>query len=245
MKLGFIGTGEMGAALIHALSDYKIFASDASTEKLASLPVTPATNQEVVDKSDIVFLCVRPQNMDEVLDEIKVGEQIIVSIAAAVSLDHLEKKLGKKKLARLMPNIPAAVKKMAGGLAARNLADEDIEKLLHIVRATGTVTYVEEEQINNIMTVSGSGPAFVAKILDEYAKAAVENGMSEDLAKELTFETFKGTIEYLERKNITPAELVEHVSSPGGITVEAIKELTTSFDKVFKRALERTKELEQ
>jgi len=244
MKLGFIGVGEIATCLISGLKNHEICGSSRSEIKNSKVKSLD-NNTDVFKHSEIVFLAVKPQDMDEVLTEIKdsVEDHIVISVAAAISMDHIAEKLGEKKLVRLHPNIPAKINEIAAGYSTRNLTEEDEEKLKQLFKPLGTVLPVDESNIDFIGLFSGSGPAFVAKLVQDYIQAGMKHGLSEEVAKKLAIQTFLGTLKLLQ--TMDPKELVDQVSSPGGITVEAIKELEVEeiFNKTFKRGLERTKEL--
>lgn len=261
-KIGFIGAGKMAEALIKALLEKKvvssssILASDVSSQRLNLLKKqtkikTTKNNNEVVKKSDIVFLAVKPQNMQNVLAEIKKAvskNQIIISIAAGIKLKTIENKLNAK-IVRVMPNTPCLVGEMAAGFAVgKSVTNSDKIVVDEILNSAGKAFLLNEKQLDAVTALSGSGPAFFAYLLDTMAKAAVKQGLSKDVAYELAFQTCKGTGKLLQETGINPEELIKMVASPGGTTEAGLKVLNNSeikkiLEKTIAAAVKRSKEL--
>ncbi len=259
-KIGFIGAGNMAFALAKAIKKNKlaksIIASDINEERLdfikkeLKINVTN-NNKEVIKKSDIIFLAVKPQVIDIVLDEIKNGvkDQLIISIAAGVKLKKLEAKLKNKKIVRVMPNTPCLVGAMAAGFAVgKNVKDKEIQIVEEILNSAGKAFYLKEELLDAVTGLSGSGPAFVARLIEGLIKGGIKSGLNKDVATELALQTFKGTAKLLQESGMTADELVNMVSSPGGTTV-AGREILENSDvkdiliKTVKKATQRSKEL--
>ena len=257
-KIGFIGAGNMAFALAKAVKKNKlgrsIIASDVRKERLdfikKELKIAVSTdNKEVVKKSDIIFLAVKPQVIDSVLDEIKDSDKLIISIAAGVKLKKLEAKLKKAKVVRVMPNTPCLVGEMAAGFAAgKKVKDKEIKIVEEILNSAGKAFYLKEEMLDAVTGLSGSGPAFVARLMEGLIEGGVKSGLSKDISTELALQTCLGTAKLLIESGMTTDELVKMVSSPGGTTV-AGREILEKSDvkdvliKTIKRATERSKEL--
>ncbi len=261
MRIGFIGAGKMAEALIKAVinskitSNNKVYASDRNKERLQYIKKETKINvsndnDKTVNNSDIIFLAVKPQNMDEVLDEIKnkVKNQLIVSIAAGITIKTLEAKL-KGKVARVMPNTPCLVGEMAAGFSlGKNCNDKDAMLIEKILNSAGKAFLVKEEMLDAVTGLSGSGPAFVAYLIEGMIEAGVKSGLSKDIATELALQTAKGTAKLLQETGMTTKELIKAVSSPNGTTVAGRKVLEKSdvkdiIAKTIKKAAERSKEL--
>lgn len=261
-KIGFIGAGKMAEALIKALIEKKIvravniIASDISSARLAKIKKqtginTAKNNKEVVKKSDVVFLAVKPQNMNSVLDEIKKivrKEQMIVSIAAGIKLKTIEKKLNAK-IVRVMPNTPCLVGEMAAGFSVGKKVTNS-EKIIvdEILNSAGKAFLLTEKQLDAVTALSGSGPAFFAYFTDAMAKAAIKQGLNKDAAYELAFQTCKGTGKLLQETGLAPEELIKMVASPKGTTEAGLKVLNNSqikkiLQKTINAAVKRSKEL--
>ena len=259
-RIGFIGAGNMAFALIKALQKAKlaksIIASDVNQERLdfvkekANITVTK-NNLDVVEKSDILFLAVKPQVIDSVLDEIKneVKTHLIISIAAGITLKKLELKLKNKKIVRVMPNTPCLVGEMAAGFSVgKHVTGNDLKVVEELLNTAGKAFYLKESMMDAVTGLSGSGPAFVARLIEAFAKAGEAQGLNEDIATELAIHTFMGTAKLLHESGMTPEELVNLVSSPNGTTVAGREVLEKSdykeiIKKTIARATERSKEL--
>jgi len=257
-KIGFIGAGNMAFALAKAIKKAglakAIVVSDINKERLdfvkSELKVnTTKDNKEVVKKSDILFLAVKPQVMDNVVEEIKdiVDDQLVISIAAGVRIKELESKL--KKVVRVMPNTPCLVGEMAAGFAVgKNVSDKEIKLVEEILNSAGKAFYLKEGLLDAVTGLSGSGPAFVARLIEGLIEGGIKSGLNRDIATELALQTVKGTAKLLQESGMGASDLIEMVSSPGGTTVEGRKILEGSdvkdvLVKTVKKATEKSKEL--
>ena len=257
-KIGFIGAGNMAFALAKAIKAKKlsnsIIASDVSQDRLdyvkKELKIKKTlSNREVEEASDIIFLAVKPQVIDKVLEDIAHTEKLIISIAAGIKLSKLEAKLKKARVIRVMPNTPCLVGEMAAGFAAGKKArDQDIKVVKEILSAAGKAYFLKEELLDAVTGLSGSGPAFVARLIESFEEAGKKLGLGKDISRELSVQTFLGTAKLLSETAMSPEELVNMVSSPNGTTV-AGREILESSDvrevmiKTISRAAERSKEL--
>ncbi|MCK5283318.1 MAG: pyrroline-5-carboxylate reductase [Nanoarchaeota archaeon] len=258
-KIGFIGSGNMAQALIKAILDKgiskDIISSDVDEKKLDDIKNrlkinTTKDNKEVVEKSDIIFIAVKPGDIGRILDEIKISidNKIIVSIAAGIKISYIESKIGDKKIARVMPNTPCLVGEMAAAFSPKNLTNDEILTIESILSSAGRVFMLEEELLDAVTGLSGSGPAFVARLIQAFTEAGMENGLDKNVAYELSLKTFEGTAKLLAEKGMMPEELIKIVSSPNGTTVAGREILDNSdikeiIKKTIKKAAERSKEL--
>jgi len=262
LKIGFIGCGKMAEALIKGIIDSKItgnndiYASDRNKERLEHIKKETKINvfddnKKVVDNSDIIFLAVKPQNMDELLDEIKdkIKNQLIVSIAAGITIKKIESKLKDKRIVRVMPNTPCLVGEMAAGFSlGKKCNDKDAMLIEKILNSAGKAFLLKEEMLDAVTGLSGSGPAFIAYLLEAMIEGGIKSGLDKDIAIELALQTAKGTAKLLQETGMTTKELIEAVSSPGGTTI-AGREILEKSDvkdiiiKTIKKAAERSKEL--
>src|SRR3989344_1515420 len=230
----FIGTGRMAAALISCICkssvSRNIIASDKNNINLARIKKqfkikTTTDNKEAARNSDIVFICVKPQDIDAVLDEIKdvVKNQLIVSIAAGIRLKHLENKLKNKRIIRVMPNINCIAGEMAAGFSAGKYATkEDIKNVSGILNSAGIAFFMKEDLLDAVTGISGSGPAFFAYFIDAFVKAGVKNGLPRETAFKLACQTALGTGRLLMEKNLSPDKLIAMVASKKGTTVAGL-----------------------
>ncbi len=260
LKIGFIGAGKMAEAMIKAVINSKItnkiYASDKNKEKLEHIKKEAkinvfSDNKELVNNSDLVFLAVKPQNIDEVLDEIKdnVKNQLIVSIAAGITLSRLESKLKNKRIIRVMPNTPCLVNEMAAGFSlGKHCNDKDAKLIEEILNSAGKAFLLKEDLLDAVTGLSGSGPAFIAYLLEAMIEGGIKSGLNKDIATELALQTAKGTAKLLQETGMTTQELIKAVSSPKGTTI-AGREILENSDikevliKTIEKATKRSKEL--
>jgi len=262
VKVGIIGFGNMGSALAKQLikKGYQVFVFDRDikkTKNLSSIIVT-LDNLSLVKEVQVVILAVKPQDFEIVLREIKAGlkTQLIISIAAGITTTYIENLLGKVKIIRVMPNMPAQIGKGILGLCKGRFATlEDVNLAKEILSSTGKVfVFEEEEMLDKVTAISGSGPAYLCyyiiknkknNFIEKLKEAAKNIGFSQDLAEEFSQVTTEGTLALLKEKNLSPEELIKKVASKGGTTEAALKVLEEggSLEEAVKAALRRSKEL--
>lgn len=239
MKIGFIGTGNMGSAIIEGivknhLSD-KVAAFDKNEKALADLAkrlgIVPLKDEKsVAENCDILFLAVKPNVVYDVIAKIKsvVSENIvIVSIVAGQSIEKLENAFGKSiKLVRVMPNTPALVGESMAALCKNATADEgDIEAVAKIFNCLGKAEIVSEYMMDAVTAVSGSSPAYVFMMIEAMADAAVMGGIPRQKAYTFAAQAVLGSAKMVLETGMHPGELKDMVCSPAGTTIEAVKVL--------------------
>ena len=237
IKLGFIGCGNMASAMIKGIlsSDLEgleriiVSARTAATRERAEREFgVPATecNREVVKRSDIIFLAVKPNLYERVLREVAAdcNGKIIVSIAPGKDLVFFENVLGEHaKILRTMPNTPA----MTGeGMTAicpnRNIHAEELALLEKILSTFGKVERIEENLFDTVVAVSGSSPAYVFLLIEAMADAAVQGGMPRAQAYRFAAQAVLGSAKLALETGLHPAVLKDMVCSPGGTTIEGV-----------------------
>lgn len=195
---------------------------------------TSLKNIVAVEGADIVLLAIKPQQMEEVLKEIKnvINEtKLIISIAAGVSIKQLQKD-PKWKVARVMPNTPALIGEGISALCGSDtISAKDLGKAEKIFKAVGKVVKVDENNMNAVTALSGSGPAFVYRLADYLMQGGIKAGLSADVAKELTLQTLIGAAKMILETKESPEALVKKVASPGGTTEAGLKILDNSSVK--------------
>jgi pyrroline-5-carboxylate reductase len=259
MKIGFIGGGNMAEALIKGMvqSGMKdIIVSEPRDERRDYLGKTynvktSSGNSDVVRESSIIVLAVKPQNMDDVTAEISgvVSEQqMVVSIAAGITLSYLASRLKTPKIIRVMPNTPALVQEGMSVLSmCECIHDSEMAVVRDIFMSVGKVLVLPEKYMDAVTALSGSGPAFMALFTEAMTEAGMQAGLTERNASELAIQTFIGTAGLLET-GMPPHKLREIVTSPGGTTAaglrvfeeRGLKEMVTA---VIDAAIIRSKEL--
>jgi pyrroline-5-carboxylate reductase len=277
-KLGFIGGGNMAEALARGLLQKKVFApsdliaSDVDPGRRRKLTrqlkiKTTESNLEVLREARVLLLAVKPQTIDEVLAElaaamnpparstdgdasgIKPAGRLFISIAAGITLGRLTAALGKRVI-RVMPNAPAMVGQgMAAMVGAPGAGKADEAFALRIFRAVGDAVALSEEGLLDAVTaLSGSGPAYVYLFVKALADAAVSEGLPPELAVRMALKTIRGAEENMRQSDLSPAELIRIVASPGGTTEAALRKFAeTGFSDIVAHAIhaaaERSREL--
>jgi pyrroline-5-carboxylate reductase len=264
-KIGMVGTGNMGCALIDGLirsgaaQAANLICSDASEQQLAAVGekyhvVTTADNTEVVQAADIVIYAIKPQIMASVLKETAPFldmTKLVISIAAGVPLAAIEALLNKDlRLIRVMPNVAVAVREGATGVAAGGHATaEDIKLAMAIFDSVGRSIFLKENYLMDAITgLSGSGPAYIFMIVDALADAGVKVGLSRKDALVLASQTILGSAKLLLETKAHPGELKDSVTSPGGTAIAGLHTLEkgglrTTLINAVEAATNRSKEL--
>jgi pyrroline-5-carboxylate reductase len=238
--LGFLGAGNMAAALIKGLLHagvipQRIIASDVKTERLEHLALahgirTTRDNLALVRECSVVVLAVKPQAIDKVLTEIG-GEvrtdQLVVSIAAGVSIEAIEARLPEgARIVRSMPNTPATVQAGATAIAAGAHAREgDLQIARELFEAVGRVVVLDESLLDAVTGLSGSGPAYVMVIIEALADGGVKVGLHRDTALVLAAQTVFGSAKLLLDTGEHPGRLKDMVTSPGGTAIAGLHTL--------------------
>ncbi len=242
MKIGFIGTGNMGTALIkgylavHKEETNHLFAYDKDSEKLKALTeetgiVGCKSLEELMEHADAAVLAVKPGIFDNLLPEIGKlyhGHQILVSIAAGISISYIEKLVQKEsvKVVRVMPNTPAMVNEGMSALCRNNnISDEEFEAIAELFRSVGRAEIIEERLIDTVIGVSGSSPAYTYMYIEALIDAAVAGGMDRNQAVVFAGQSVLGAAKMVLETGIDPVTLRKNVCSPGGTTIEAVKVL--------------------
>lgn len=238
-KIGIIGSGNMGEALISglvvsgAVSEKDIICSDISEIQLASIKKkygvqTTTNNMDVIETSDYLIYAVKPQIISSVLKETSPGldmSKLVISIAAGVPLEAIEQCLKKDlRLIRVMPNICAFVKEGAIGISAGAHAhEEDVEIAGKIFDSIGKTVFVRDSSLMDAVTgLSGSGPGYIFVIIEALADAGVKMGLSRKDAEFFSAQTVLGAAKLMLASGEHPGQLKDKVASPGGTTISGI-----------------------
>jgi len=240
-QVGILGTGNMGEALIHGLlyghlcRPEQIFCSDVRAERLKAIREkygvkSTSHNVEVVKQSDIVILAVKPQIMKPVVEEIAKHldlSKLIISIAAGVPLDAIEACARKDlKLIRVMSNICVSVREGVSAIAGgKHALKEDLMMAKTIFDSVGKSLFIEEDLLDAVTGLSGSGPAYIFLIIDALADAGVKVGLSRDDALILAPQTVLGAAKMLIETGEHPGKLKDMVTSPGGTAIAGLHTL--------------------
>lgn len=240
-KMSIIGVGNMGGSILKGILENNLYAREdieiyhPKRERLENLEkkyhVSGTTSiEELAKNASVILLAVKPQVMSEVADELKKfysKNQLIISIAAGITIDFLEKNLGKDaKIVRVMPNTPLLVGEGVSTISLnKNVEREELAFVKGIFSTLGMVEIVDEKLIDAAIGVCGSSPAYVYMFIEAMADGAVCCGMKRDLAYKMAAQSVLGASKMVLETNIHPAKLKDMVCSPKGTTIEAVRSL--------------------
>jgi pyrroline-5-carboxylate reductase len=252
-RIAFIGAGNMANSLIRGLiakgvPGQQIAACDLDVAKLEQLQtecgIRTGSMAEVAAHADVVLLAVKPQGMAGVCEALRPALKpgaLIISIAAGIPLRSLEAWLGSERaIVRCMPNTPALVLEGATGLFANaNTTPGQCALAETILAAVGTSAWLpDEDAINAVTALSGSGPAYFFLLMEAMEQAGVAMGLAPELARQLTLQTALGAAKLAAGSDVAPDELRRRVTSPGGTTEAAIRSFEgADFRAVVEQAL--------
>jgi pyrroline-5-carboxylate reductase len=263
-RLAVLGAGKMGGILIEAFLKQRLVPAksiaatvqhrDQERRKLSATAVSLDTdNRAAARAADIILLCVKPQTIGGVLDEIRselTEKKLIVSIAASVPTDYIERRLGGNfPVIRAMPNTPSMV---GAGITAvckgKFASDKDLDAARKLFDAVGRTVVVDEKHMDAVTGLSASGPAFIYIILEALAEGGVKMGLSRELATMLAAQTTLGAAKVALETGHHPALLKDTVTTPAGCTIDGILELEdgklrVTLIKAVVKASQRAKEL--
>ena len=260
-KIGFIGCGKMASAIIGGVIASEFIKSEDITaseineekaiEKQNELGIKViCDNKELVKNSDIIFIATTPNFAEGVLNGIKdivTPDKLIVSICAGVTTNFIQSVLGENiRIVRVMPNTPALVLEGMSGVAGGKYAEvNDVKFVTELLSNVGKSIEVPEEQIDIVTAISGSGPAFYYKVINEIARAGEKLGMEYEKALTLSIQTAIGSAKMLLNSDKSAEDLIASVATKGGCTrvgVDYMDEVDTSdifynlIDKTTKKA---------
>src|ERR671924_1916692 len=263
-KIAILGAGRIGEALIAGLlssgwrEPSEIAATARREERIAELRErygidATLSNRDAAARASLVVIAVKPQDLDALLGDVGgllSREQTVLTVAAAIRTSHIESRLMEGvPVVRAMPNTPSTVHEGIAGLCAGAHADDE-----HLTRAAealshlGAVVRVPESAMDAVTAVSGSGPAYFALLAEAMIEAGILLGLSREISTQLVVQTMLGTAKQLRDQRMHPVELREMVTSPGGTTIAAIRELEmagvrAAFLNAIQAAMVRAREL--
>jgi pyrroline-5-carboxylate reductase len=262
-RIAILGAGKIGEALVAGLVSAgwrpdQIVAADRRAERLSEVGErygvrTTSSNADAVAGSEVVVIAVKPQDMDELLAEVGgllTPAHTVVSVAAGVSTASIERRCASGvPVVRVMPNTPMTVHEGVAGIAAgAHAGDEHVARAEELLSHVGKTVRVRESAMDAVTAVSGSGPAYFALLAESMIEAGILLGLSREISTELVVQTMYGTAKLLRDEKIHPVELRESVTSPGGTTIAAIRELEVAgvraaFLNAIQAAMRRSQEL--
>ncbi len=254
MRIAFIGGGNMGMAMLSAALEkglstaQAVCVSDTDETRRRYLErkygvAVMNSNRLAVEKSQVIVLAVKPQNLGEVMAELQ-GQlkpsQLVLSIIAGARIDTLRRGLNHSCVVRAMPNTPAQIGEgVSMWTATAGVTKRQRGWAGSILGAMGKEIYVDDEKYIDMATaVSGSGPAYIFLFMESLVDAAVHIGLPRGMAQELVLETILGSGHFVQRSGKPLAELRRMVASPGGTTAEALLQLEKGgFSELVKQAV--------
>lgn len=256
-KIGFIGCGKMASAIIKGIlnscckpnveikgSEVNCEIAELAQEKLGITVLSD--NRALAIDSDVIFIATKPNYVQNVLEEIKselTDKKLIVSIAAGVSTEKIQKIIGPHRIVRIMPNTPALVKEGMSGVCKGEFAtDEDIDFVTSLLSGIGKCIEVNEDQIDIVTAISGSGPAFFYKVIEDMARAGEKLGLDYDKSLMLATQTAIGSAKMIEnRGELSVQTLIDNVATKGGCTFVGITVMNDEHsDKLFYDVIDKT-----
>jgi pyrroline-5-carboxylate reductase len=247
-RIAILGAGKIGESLVTGRREERL-------QELAERHGVEATlsNAEAVAGAGLVVIAVKPQDFDVLLGEIGGllnPEQTVLSVAAAIPTAQIEARLARGvPVVRAMPNAPALVHEgIAGICAGAHASDEHLDLAEDVLAHLGAVARVPERYMDAVTAVSGSGPAYFALLAEAMIEAGILLGLGRETSTQLVVQTMLGTAKLLRDEEMHPVELRETVTSPGGTTIRAIRELEqagvrAAFLNAIQAAMERSREL--
>jgi pyrroline-5-carboxylate reductase len=249
-KIAVIGAGMMGGAIVKSLlkSGYsgKITAADVRPERLREQEKngvsTSTDNRKATADADILFIVVKPGDVENVLKEIRLEAKgkLVISVAATVPLKFVKKFIPEAKIVRIMPNVGALVQASYTAYCCdENVTQEDKEKVKALLNMMGICEEVDEKYMDAITALSGSGPGYLSIIIEALMYAGLKVGLPRNIALTSAAQTVLGTGKLVIELQEHPAKIKDMVTTPGGTTIEAIYELEgSSIRQSLMRAVE-------
>lgn len=239
-RIGIVGAGSMGGAVAVGLvasgayDASRVSACDFDTAKLEKLEsdhgvaVYTDAREMIAAGTDVLVLAVKPQVMRKAVEDFAdlTADKLVISIAAGVPLASLEEWMPSARVVRVMPNLPIQVRSGATAIAGGARAtDEDVARVQEIFGSFGSAVVMREDQVDVCACSVGCAPALFALMVDSLTRAAVRRGMAADAAREMFEATMEGTARMLLESGEHPRTYMERVTSPGGTTIEYLREL--------------------
>ncbi len=256
-KIGFIGCGKMAGAIIKGTISSKFVPKDDIKGSEVNCEIAEAAqkrlgievltdNKFLTIDSDVIFIATKPNYVGEVLEEIKdelTPEKLVVSIAAGVSTSKIENIIGRNRVIRVMPNTPALVLEGMSGVCKGTFAtDEDVQFVMEMLSNIGKCIEVSEDQIDIVTAISGSGPAFFYKVIEDMARAGEKLGLEYDKSLLLATQTALGSAKMITNRGETSVQtLIDNVATKGGCTFVGISVMNDeNSDKLFYDVIDET-----
>lgn len=255
MKLGFIGVGNMAGALLSGLvtsgsvNPENIFVSGSNKTRLEYIAKTYSvniadSNVECVQKSDVVFLGVKPDITSVVGAEVfhEVHDKTLVSMASKISMSELVTYYGTSNIIRIMPNLNVTILRGVTAIVRNDsVSDLVYEFVKKLMLSLGSVEEIDESMFSGLVGIAGSSPAFVFRFIEQLIQPSLSEGFTYDEALRIACDAVSGSAEYLKQSGLSPSNLIDSVSSPNGATIQGTKVLDVlEFDNAVQSAVTAT-----
>jgi pyrroline-5-carboxylate reductase len=236
LTIAVLGAGMIGGALVRSLLktgyEGEVIATRRHVERLAELEGLGATitsdNRMAAEEADIIVVCVKPKDVENVLTEIKekADGKLIISFAAATGLNLLKRVVPEARFVRAMPNLAILVQESFTAYCAdSDVTQEDKEKAENIMNRLGTAIEIEQRHMDAITALSGCAPAYLSVVVEALTYAGLEAGLPRDIALLSAAQSMVGTGRLISEAGKHPAEIRDMVTTPGGVTIEGLQEL--------------------
>ncbi|MEC1613977.1 pyrroline-5-carboxylate reductase [Bacillus mojavensis] len=256
-KIGFVGAGSMAEAMINGFLQSGItkpeniyITNRSNEERLNELKemygVRPCRDKsEFFTQTDIVVLAFKPKDAAESIDSIRpyMKAQLVISVLAGLTIETIQHYFGRKlAVIRVMPNTSAAIRKSATGFSvSAEASQDDITAAKALLETIGEATLVEEQHLDAVTAIAGSGPAYLYHYIEAMEKAAQKVGLDEETAKKLILQTMAGATDMLLQSGKQPAQLRKEITSPGGTTEAGLRALMEArFEEAIIHCIEET-----
>jgi len=243
MRIGLIGSGNMARALAVGwgrpvtCSALEIEQAEALAELVAGTAVE--TNAEVAASSDIIVLCHKPKQLNEVAAEISEDSTIVISILAGVTVAELRAAYPRSRVFRIMPNLAVEIAQATIGIVNDDAGDQAAyETVVALLEEVGEVVAIDEEHFGVLTGISGVGPAYLALVAQTQVEAAVAEGMDAATAKQLVGSTLKGSSALLVARENDSEQICREVATPGGVTEKGLAVLSGPLREGFRAAMD-------
>lgn len=262
-KIGFIGTGNIATAIINGIANSKIVSkdniilTDINEQKRKEFSNNGfkcvSENKEVAKMCDYIFLTVKPQFYDDVLSELKeYSDKIYITVAPGITINHIKEMLSQTtRVIRTMPNTPALVGEGVTAVCkSDDLEESEFEFVKQLISSFSELFIMEEKNLDAIISVSGSSPAYCYMFIDAIAKSGEKQGIDYKTALIMAAKTVLGSAKLLLNSTDSPDILIDRVCSKGGTTIEAVNSLKNdgfyeSIDKAMRECTRRAIELKK
>jgi pyrroline-5-carboxylate reductase len=260
LKIGIFGFGNMGQSIFSILSKNKkigvkqIYIHSLGVDRMKGA-VCVAKIEDLLDNCDLIFLCIKPQDFHTLTVNKKIAQKspaTLISIMAGVTISNIKKTIPVKKIIRTMPNLALQYREAVTGWHTQrnNFSKKELRQVIDMLDSFGLTVFTKnEDMLNAITAISGSGPAYVFLFINALTKSAESLGFSEKEASQIAMQTVKGSLEYARQMNDVPLDnLIAKVTSKKGTTEAALAKLNVydfykKWQQATQKAYERAKEL--